>query len=104
MKQVLYRLDYLEPPPELQQRTVKEKYKTLKINIVAISRAAFQHHLNNKNSETFVISLHEINQIIRDKTEVLEEEQTKLCPMVLECYYDYLNIFFKEASNILPPA
>jgi hypothetical protein len=108
MKWVLYGLDYseppLEPPPELQQRTVKEKCKTLKIDIVAISRAAFQYYLNNKNSETFVISLYEINRIIRDKTEVSEEEQTKLCPVVLECYYDYLDVFSKEVSNILPPA
>ena len=48
-------------------------------------------------------SLYEIDQIIKDKTEVSEEEQTKLCPMILECYYNYLNIFLKEASNILLP-
>jgi hypothetical protein len=82
---------------------VKEKCKVLKIDIAAISRAAFQHHLNNKNSETFVISLYEINQIIKDKMEVSEEEQTKLCPVIPECYHDYLNMFSKEASNILPP-
>jgi hypothetical protein len=82
---------------------VKEKCEALKINIAAISRAAFQHHLNNKNSETFVISLYEIDQIIKDKTEVSEEEQTKLCPVIPECYHDYLNVFLKEASNILPP-
>jgi hypothetical protein len=82
---------------------VKEKRKVLKINIVAISRATFQHHLNNKNSETFMISLYEIDQIIKDKTEVSEEEQTKLCPVILECYHDYLNMFSKEASNTLPP-
>jgi hypothetical protein len=51
-----------------------------------------------------VISLYEIDQIIKDKTEVSEEEQTKLCPVILECYHDYLNMFSKEASNILPPA
>jgi hypothetical protein len=81
---------------------VKEKRKTLKINIATISRAAFQHHLNNKNSETFVISLHEIDQIIRDKTEVSEEEQTKLRPVIPECYHDYLDVFLKEASDTLP--
>jgi hypothetical protein len=48
-------------------------------------------------------SLYEINQIIKDKTEVSEEEQTKLCPMILEYYHDYLNMFLKEASDILPP-
>jgi hypothetical protein len=103
MKWALHGVDQLEPPPEPQQRTVKEKCKVLKINIAAISRATFQHYLNNKNSETFMISLYEINRIIKDKTEVSEEEQTKLCPMILECYYDYLNMFSKEASNILPP-
>jgi hypothetical protein len=83
---------------------VKEKREVLKINIAAISRAAFQHHLNNKNSETFMISLYEINQIIKDKTEVSEEEQTELHPVILECYHDYLNMFSKEASNTLLPA
>jgi hypothetical protein len=82
---------------------VKEKRKVLKINIAAISRAIFQHHLNNKNSETFVTSLYEIDQIIKDKTEVSEEEQAKLCPVILECYHDYLNVFLKEASNTLLP-
>jgi hypothetical protein len=82
---------------------VKEKREVLKINIAAISRAAFQHYLNNKNSETFVISLYEIDQIIKDKTEVSEEEQTKLCPVILECYHNYLDIFSKEASNTLLP-
>jgi hypothetical protein len=82
---------------------VKEKCEALKIDIVVISRAAFQHHLNNKNSETFVISLYEINQIIKDKTEVSEEEQTELCPVILECYHDYLDVFLKEASDILLP-
>jgi hypothetical protein len=61
MKQALYGIDQSEPPLEPQQRTVKEKYKVLKINIVAISGAIFQHHLNNKNSETFMTSLYEIN-------------------------------------------
>jgi hypothetical protein len=51
-----------------------------------------------------VISLYKINQIIRDKTEVSEEEQTELCPVILEYYHDYLNMFSKEASDILPPA
>jgi hypothetical protein len=82
---------------------VKKKHKVLKIDIVAISRATFQYYLNNKNSETFIISLYEINQIIKDKTEVSEEEQTKLHPMIPECYYDYLDVFSKEASNTLPP-
>jgi hypothetical protein len=104
MKQVLYGIDQSEPLPEPQQRTVKEKCKVLKINIVAISRAAFQHYLNNKNSKTFMTSLYEIDQIIKDKIEVSEEEQTKLCPVILECYYDYLNMFSKEASNTLLPA
>jgi hypothetical protein len=48
-------------------------------------------------------SLYEINQIIKDKTEVSEEEQTKLRPVIPECYHNYLNIFLKEASNMLPP-
>jgi hypothetical protein len=82
---------------------VKEKCKVLKINIAAISRAAFQHHLNNKNSETFVTSLYEIDQIIKDKTKVSEEEQTKLHPVIPEYYHDYLDVFSKEASNILLP-
>jgi hypothetical protein len=50
-----------------------------------------------------VISLYEIDRIIKDKTEVSEEEQTKLRPVILECYHDYLNVFLKEASNTLPP-
>jgi hypothetical protein len=50
-----------------------------------------------------MISLYEIDQIIKDKTKVSEEEQTKLCPMILECYHNYLNMFLKEASNTLPP-
>jgi hypothetical protein len=82
---------------------VKEKREVLKIDIAAISRAAFQHHLNNKNSETFVTSLYEIDQIIKDKTEVSEEEQTELCPVILECYHNYLDIFSKEASDMLLP-
>jgi hypothetical protein len=82
---------------------MKEKCEVLKIDIAVISRAAFQHYLNNKNSETFVISLYKIDQIIKDKTEVLEEEQTKLCPVIPECYHNYLNIFLKEASNMLLP-
>jgi hypothetical protein len=86
--------------PELQYQRV-EKQKTLKIDIATISRAAFQHYLNNKNSETFVTSLYEINQIIKHKTEVSEEEQAKLCPAILEYYHDYLNMFSKEASNTL---
>jgi hypothetical protein len=49
-------------------------------------------------------SLYKINQIIKDKTEVSEEEQTKLRPVIPEYYHDYLNMFSKEASNILPPA
>jgi hypothetical protein len=53
---------------------VKEKREVLKIDIAAINRATFQHYLNNKNSETFIISLYEINWIIKDKTEVSEEE------------------------------
>jgi hypothetical protein len=48
-------------------------------------------------------SLYKINQIIKHKTEVSEEEQTKLCPVIPECYYDYLNMFLKEASDILLP-
>jgi hypothetical protein len=48
-------------------------------------------------------SLYEIDQIIKDKTEVSEEEQTKLCPVILECYHDYLDVFSKEASDTLPP-
>jgi hypothetical protein len=83
---------------------VKEKYEVLKIDIAVISGAAFQYHLNNKNSETFMISLYEINQIIKDKTEVSEEEQTELCPVILECYHNYLDVFSKEASDTLPPA
>jgi hypothetical protein len=83
---------------------VKEKCKVLKIDIAAISRATFQHYLNNKNSETFMISLYEINQIIKDKTEVSEEEQTELRPVILEYYHNYLNVFLKEVSNILLPA
>jgi hypothetical protein len=51
-----------------------------------------------------VTSLYEINQIIKHKTEVSEEEQAELYPAILECYHDYLNMFSKEASNILPPA
>jgi hypothetical protein len=82
---------------------VKEKRKVLKINIAAISGAIFQHYLNNKNSKTFMISLYEINQISKDKTEVSEEEQTKLRPVIPEYYHDYLDVFLKEASNILPP-
>jgi hypothetical protein len=82
---------------------VKEKCKVLKIDIVAISGAVFQHYLNNKNSETFMTSLYEIGQIIKDKTEVSEEEQTKLRPVILECYHNYLNMFSKEASNTLLP-
>jgi hypothetical protein len=83
---------------------VKEKHEVLKIDIAAISRATFQHHLNNKNSKTFVISLYEIDQIIKDKTEVSEEEQTKLRPVIPECYHNYLDVFSKEASDMLPPA
>jgi hypothetical protein len=50
-----------------------------------------------------VISLYEIDQIIKDKTEVSEEEQTELRPVIPECYYDYLDVFLKEASNTLLP-
>jgi hypothetical protein len=32
---------------------------------------------------------------------VSEEEQTELCPIILECYYNYLNMFLKEASDTL---
>jgi hypothetical protein len=103
MKRALYGIDQSEPPSEPQQRTMKEKRKVLKINIAAISRAAFQHYLNNKNSETFVISLYEIDQIIKDKTEVSEEEQTELRPVIPEYYHNYLDMFLKEASDILPP-
>jgi hypothetical protein len=51
-----------------------------------------------------VTSLYEIDQIIKDKTEVSEEEQTKLRPVIPECYHNYLNVFSKEVSNILLPA
>jgi hypothetical protein len=51
-----------------------------------------------------VTSLYEINQIIEYKTEVLEEEQAELCPVIPECYHDYLDMFSKEASDILLPA
>jgi hypothetical protein len=51
-----------------------------------------------------VTSLYEIDQIIEYKTEVSEKEQTKLRPVILECYYDYLNVFSKEASDMLLPA
>jgi hypothetical protein len=49
-----------------------------------------------------VISLYEIDQIIRDKTEVSEEEQTELHPVIPECYHNYLDMFLKKASNTLP--
>ena len=50
-----------------------------------------------------MISLYKIDQIIKDKTEVSEEEQTELRPVIPEYYHNYLNVFSKEASNTLPP-
>ena len=68
------------------------------MDINLISPAAFHFNLRRPGNELFSTSLYEINRLIKDR-ETAEEIEQKLP----KTYKDYVNVFSKVTSNILPP-
>ena len=84
---------------------IQSKQDLAKIDIAAIGGTAFKQHIRSKDSETFITSLYEINQITNHKrAEQLYKEEEELQTKVPAYYHDYLDVFSKERSDKYPPS
>lgn len=67
------------------------------LQLAMINAAPFQYLARQKDVEIFAISMRDINyQLNKDK-----KPPTNPATRVPECYHNFLNIFSKEASNIM---
>ena len=62
------------------------------------SATAFHFNLRRSKNELFLISLYEIDYLLKDR-EIAKEIKQKLP----DAYKDYANVFLKIASNVVPP-
>ncbi|KAK4117978.1 hypothetical protein N657DRAFT_584456, partial [Parathielavia appendiculata] len=84
-------------------------YKARPPHIAVISAAAFRKTCRRKNGRhavvTGITTLHEIDRILELKM-VLEDDDDQLRRQALEqvpkCYHDYLDVFSKAESDMLP--
>ena len=91
-------------PPSANEKKERKKLDLIGIDIAMIGACAFNRHLRDKDSQVFMTSLYEIDQIIESKkAEVPAEEAAELRQQVPECYHEYLDVFSKTASDTLPP-
>ena len=90
---------YVPPPPKpKKQRLQPHSITSYAVDVNLISAAAFHFNLRRPQNELFSTSLYEIDRLIEDK-ETAEELEQKLP----EAYKDYIDVFSKAASNVLPP-
>ena len=67
------------------------------LQLVMIGAVLFQYLVKQKNVQIFTISMRDINhQLDKDK-----RPPTNLATRVPKCYYNFLNIFLKKASNTI---
>ena len=78
------------------------------VDIALIGLAPFEWHMKCKDTEVFITSLYEIDQIIEDKQ--LEEQQAEemaeqelIQQQLPQQYQEYSDVFSKAASDELPP-
>jgi hypothetical protein len=84
----------------LQKATLKIYYLKSGLDITAIDAVDFHHNLKNENNELFSTSLYEIDRIIEERRNILAFIKKKLA-YVPEAYKDFIDIFFKAASDKL---
>jgi predicted aspartyl protease/transposase InsO family protein len=97
MERALYK-----PEKPTLERT--EKRRLPEIDILAISKSAFERYAKEKTSEIFVTSVYDIEQVIQEKkhaiTEAEEQEIRRTLPTE---YHEFIDVFSKQASDTLPP-
>jgi predicted aspartyl protease len=71
------------------------------IDICAINATGFHYNLMRPENELFSTSLYEIDRILGSRQEVEDRDQEE--PQVPDAYKEFLDVFSKEASDILPP-
>ena len=88
---------------------VRKPIDLLPVNICCIGAIGFYQNLVQPNTITFITSLYKINQIIKDKETLAYKKKNKLTDKELveqklpRNYQKFKDIFFKAASNMLPP-
>ena len=85
------------------------------IDICAISGVAFCSNLKRQGNEFFKTSLYEIDRILEERQELIKEAQKTedqqpgetetqwLQRLLPKQYYEYIDVFSREASDRLPP-
>ena len=77
-------------------------------NIACIDVTSFQHHIYNKDTEVFLTSLHEIDQVIEKKWDNEWEQENaaeweQIQQKLSAWYQEYADVFSKRASDEMPP-
>lgn len=88
-----------------QQHEDEQTEFSTTVNICAISAAAFNLLVGHPENEVFAASMHEINEELNSREEDANIAETKdLANQVPTKYHDFLDVFSKTASDILPPS
>ena len=69
------------------------------ISIAAIGAVGMHYNLRDSENEAFYTSIYEIDTLLKRKDEQGREREVS----VPQKYHDYVDVFSKEASDVLPP-
>jgi transposase InsO family protein len=72
------------------------------LDIAAIGAVGFHFNLRKKTNELFSTSLYEVDRLIEDRRNPPPPTEEELA-QVPEAYHDYMDVFSKAASDLLPP-
>jgi hypothetical protein len=72
------------------------------LDIAAIGAVGFYFNLRKKTNELFSTSLYEVDRLIEDRRNFSPPTEEELA-QVPEAYHDFIDIFSKAASDLLPP-
>lgn len=78
------------------------------IDIACIGTTSFQHHICNRDTEVFLTSLHEIDQVIEKKQNNEQKQENaaeweQIQQKLPAWYQKYADVFSKRASDEMPP-
>ena len=79
-----------------------ERYTRNTLDITAIGAVGFYFNLRKKTNELFSTSLYEVDRLIEDRRNFSPPTEEELA-QVPEAYHDYMDVFSKAASDLLPP-
>ncbi|KAI0995662.1 hypothetical protein K3495_g12516 [Podosphaera aphanis] len=80
-------------------------HQTFPVDIHAISESAYKFLAGQNGTVAFTTSLSEIDQKLSARENIVnQDEAVDLVSQVPQQYHDFLDVFSKAASNILPPS